>query len=272
MSNIKEKPYIGVTGLDQPREAEAVTRTFEHMDLTKPDGNRIGMIGLLVSERRLSFPDRERSRHPSLSTIRRIFETTQGKTFNTLHYNTYHEDNLSEQIEKLLGNTQLYTDKLCQGIQLNVRWPNVDAIKRTKELFPDLKVILQLGPNVLTSTPQQIAANLTPYIGEIDYALIDPSGGRNLITQVNTVAPVYNEIREIYPDLALVFAGGFRAGNVGKRLWLLFQMVGTTDFGTDAESGLRLQSRQNDSPTPFSVDKAHRYIRNSALFFKSSKK
>lgn len=267
MSNQKEKPYIGVTGLDQPREARAVVQSFTNMGLTDDDNRHQGMIGLLVSERRLLLPDRNRPRHPSLPTIRQILETTGGKVFNTLHYNTQHPNRLSDQMKKLLGDTGFYNDRLCHGVQLNMRWPDVDEIKRTKDSFPDLKVILQLGPNALTFNPQRIAEALSPYIGHIDYALIDPSAGRNVIPHVNTVAPVYNEISDAYPNLSLTFAGGYNARNARSRLWLLFQMVGTSNFGIDAESGLRSESHQANTDTSFNINMARRYIRNSATFF-----
>lgn len=267
MSNKKEKPYIGVTGLDQSQEARAVLQSFTNMGLTDDDSRHQGMIGLLVSERRLLQPERNRPRHPSLSTIREILETTGGKVFNTLHYNTQHPSRLSDQMRRLLGDTGFYNDGLCHGVQLNMSWPNVDEVKRTKDSFPDLKVILQLGPHVLTSNPQMIVEALLPYIGHIDYALVDPSAGRNIIPHVNTVAPVYNEIRDAYPDLNLTFAGGYNARNARTRLWLLFQMLGTSNFGIDAESGLRSESHQPNIDTSFNVNKARRFIRNSATFF-----
>lgn len=270
MDRLREKPYIGVTGITSAREAKIIAQAFVNAGLTDEPSSHRGMIGVLVSEKSLTFPTKARTKYPDLDQVHQIFEITHGKVFNTLHYHTYHELNLAQQLEQLLDQYGLYTDRLCEGIQLNIKWPSVDEVEKTKTTFPDLKIILQLGPRVLTEkSPKDIAANLAPYIPLIDYALIDPSGGRRRIFQVNTVVPLYNQIRDAYPDLPLVFAGGFDARNAITRLWVLSQAVGTTNFSIDAEGGLRIQSKQSLTTPPISESRAHGYIHTAALFFKT---
>lgn len=269
MDRLGEKPYIGVTGISNAREARAIVQTFISEGLTNEQSSHRGMIGILASERTLNPQSREGAQHPNLDSIRQIFSVTVGRAFNTLHYHTNHEGNLAGQLDRLVGKSGLYADSLCEGIQLNIKWPPVSEVEKIKNAFPDVKIILQLGPRVLTESPEDIASNLAPYVGLIDYALIDPSGGKNKIFAVNTVAPVHNQIRAAYPDLSLVFAGGFDARNVRRRLWLLLQTVGTTNFGVDAQGGLRMQSRQElPTPAPMSINRARGYIRNAALSFR----
>ncbi len=269
MEYLREKPYIGVTGISTPNEAATITQTFASEGLTNKGGNHIGMVGVLVDQRSLVARIRERIKYPNLDQIRQIFEATQGNTFNTLHYHTYHESTLASQLNQLLTSNSLYSDGLCNGVQLNMPWPPADDVIRTKITFPDLKIIIQLGPRILAeNNPEDIATNLTPYIGSIDYVLIDPSGGRNRIFKVNTVAPVHNRIREAYPDLSLGFAGGFNARNVRTRLWVLLQTAGTSNFSIDAEGGLRTQSQQGLT-APISIKRTRGYIQNTASFFRT---
>lgn len=271
----REKPYIGVTGIDQVSEAEAIAQTFINEGLTQPDSTHTGMVGLLVSPGTLRHPTIGTVKHPALAAIRQIFEATNGKAFNTLHYSTYDESRLSQQLQTLLDPTGLYADQLCQGIQLNIAWPPPAEVEKTRGMFPDIKIILQLGPRVLSEkSAEDIAAGLLPYKELIDYALIDPSGGRGMIFETKTVTPIYNHIKDVYPDLPMVFAGGFNARNVRTRIWLISQLIGPRDFGDfgiDAEKGLRVQKWSQDT-TDISIEKTTRYIRNAAIFFRAQPK
>lgn len=266
----REKPYIGVTGIARVREARKITQAFVREGLTEENSSHQGMIGLLASQRTLSAGVQLDIKYPPIEQISRIFETTRGMAFNTLHYHTYRKSTLAHQLEQLLDRNSLYSNGLCQGIQVNVAWPPPGEVEKTRINFPDLKIILQVGPRVLTENgPEEITANLASYIEMVDYVLIDPSGGRGRVFKVNTIAPVSNRIREMYPDLPLVFAGGFNARNARTRLWLLHQTVGTVDFSIDAENGLRVQHKDKQLPTPLSVTRASRYIQNAALFFRT---
>lgn len=269
MHSEHEKPYIGVTGIAQVSEAKSIAQTFVDEGLTEPDNTHKGMVGLLVSQRTLRRPTLGIERYPGLATIRQIFEITRGKAFNTLHYSTYDESHLSQQLQALLDPTGLYVDQLCHGIQLNIAWPPPAEIEETRGIFPEIKIILQLGPRVLSEkSAEDTAERLLPYEGLIDYALVDPSGGRGMIFETKTVAPIYNRIKEVYPDLPVVFAGGFNARNVRTRIWLLSQLVGPRDFGIDAEKGLRVQ-KKGQATTDLSIRKANRYIHHAASFFRA---
>lgn len=269
MAGNPEKPYIGVTGITRVGDANAIAETFVTSGLTEEASSHRGMIGLLVSQRTLSPNFQGRIKYPTLEQIRQIFEITKSRAFNTLHYHTYRSA-VAHQLETLLVQNRLYSDRLCQGLQLNIPWPPPAEVEKTRMTFPDLKIILQLGPKVLSENdPESIAANLAPYQELINYVLIDPSGGRGRVFAVNTIAPTSNRIRDLYPDLPLVFAGGFDGRNVRTRLWLLYQTVGTTNFSIDAEDGLRVQKRDKQSLTPFSIPRARRYVQNAALFFQT---
>lgn len=264
------EPYIGVTGISEIEEAKRITESFIKEDLATKGGGRRGMIGLLASQKTLSSGDQLRIKYPNLERIRQIFEATGGHAFNTLHYHTYQVAGVTEQLDELLSRNGLYADKLCEGVQLNISSPPPNEVEKTRVKFPDLKIILQLGPRMLTENgPITIAENLAPYIELVHYVLIDPSGGRGRVFKVNTIAPVYNQIRDKYPDVSMVFAGGFDGGNVRRRLWLLKQTVGTDNFSIDAEGGLRVQQVNIQPPAPFSISRARRYIHNASVFFRT---
>lgn len=270
MERLKEKPYIGVTGVANIKQAETISQAFIEAGLARSDSKHIGMMGFLASPKTLSPNFQGTVRYPTTETIRQITEQIGNNAFNVLHYHTYRVSNLGAQLEHLFGESGLYPDRLCQGVQLNLAKPPIGELAKTRLSFPHLKIILQLGPRVLTEqTPEEIVEHLAPYVELINYALIDPSGGRGRVFQINKVAPVHNRISAAYPNLPLAFAGGFDARNAQARLWLLFQTIGTTNFGIDAEGGLRIQHHDRELPSPLSTIKAYRYIQNAAEFFKA---
>lgn len=267
-----EKPYIGITGITQVYEVQSIVQSFIEEGLTTEDSPHKGMIGLLASSKTLRLVT-TRSKYPSITEIREIFLTTRGKAFNTLHFNTYNESGFNEELVALLGNTSLYEDHLCEGVQLNTTWPSIPQLERTKSLFPDLKIILQLGPKILGGRSIEeiildIATRLPAYEQCIDYALIDPSGGQGNPFELKQASIVYKQVKEIHPSLPVIFAGGLQATNVTRKLQLLSEVIGGKDFGIDAEWGLRTQ-KKGLLNTKISTKKARRYIHNAASFFKA---
>lgn len=274
-----EKPYIGVTGINLSQHAKAISQAFIEAGLTQEQSQHRGMVGLLVSQKTLSTRFSTIGRYPNLEQIRQILTISHDTAFNTLHYNTYKRSTLALQLDELLGTSRLYADGLCEGVQLNVFWPPVSEVEKIEQSFPDLKIILQLGPKALTESqrekttdflpsPEEIVANLAPYIDLVSYVLIDPSGGRGQSFQLNRIASIANHIRKAYPHLSLGFAGGFDATNARRRLWVLFQSIGITNFSIDAQGGLTTHHKDQRLPTQFNISKACNYIQNAALFFK----
>ncbi len=269
----RREPYIGVTGLVGVGEARVIAQAFRDEGLTQPDCKRRGMVGVLASPETLVTSGRRRIKYPSLPQMIRLLSITQKHAFNTIHYNNYLAKDLALQISSLLDYDGLYSDGLCEGIQFNKpigldQWPPVEEIDRIKQVYPELKVILQLGPRILGSLSSgNIVEMVAKYKDLTDYALVDPSGGRRRAFDVNTVFHLYNDLRVEFPELALGFAGGFDPKNVQTRLWVLSQVIGSRDFSIDAEGGLRLVGKDPNSPTAISAAKARRYIQQAALFF-----
>lgn len=266
----QEKPYTGVTGVTQVDEAKFVVQAFAKERLAEIGSNRIGMIGILTSQRTLASRNLWTERYPSLAVTREIFAATHGAAFNTLHYITYSPEDLSGQLSSLLNYKDLYADHLCEGVQLNISWPPLRELKETKNRFPDLKIILQIGPRILSQTStNDIVERLAAYEQLIQYVLIDPSGGRGTVFEPTSITPLYKQIKESFVNLGMVIAGGFDHKNVRGRLRLLSQAVGSTNFGIDAERGLRIQV-QGQSITKVSIPKVTEFVHNSAAFFRSN--
>ncbi len=267
MARIKEKPYIGVSGINSPYIAQKVAGAFQESGLdTSP--TRQGMVGILTSPE-TTIGESRGGRYPQIEKIRSLLEVTRPVAFNTLHHFSPRAEGIADQVASILWNDSLYADDICRGVQLNARWPLVRDLIQLKSDFPELKVILQIGPRILQNDPVDvIGSKFSQYRGLIDYALIDPSGGVGQFFSINEVAATYTALKNANPDATLGFAGGLHSGNVVARCWELFQMTASNDFSIDAENGLRVKSRKHRITADLSPQRTRNYILSAADYFK----
>jgi hypothetical protein len=267
MSVQKEKPYIGVAGVTLASTARIVAGTAR--EILTPSSKHQVAVGILTSAETSTGGNRG-GRYPALEKISSLFEITEPYAFNTLHHYARNSQGLTDQIASILWQDNLYARKLCGGVQLNTVWPSHWEVGRLKEIFPELKIILQIGPRVLDKdSPQDIAQKVKEYGDWLSYALIDPSGGKGRGITVNSVATVYNAVKDAMPDLTLGFAGGLDPKNVASRSWELFQMTGSGVFSIDAETGLRVRSRRHRPSAELSPQRTRNFLVNAANFFRS---
>ena len=233
-----ERPYIGVTGATTTQEVEHLVSAFRTNGVSK-EALHEPMIGILVSHKTLNGQTVLNRRYPDFANVPSLLKITENYSFNTIHYNSRQMDGLSDQIKGLFVGG-IYTDGLCRGIQLNIPWPPIKEISYVKRAFPDLKIIMQLSQTSLAGlSPRETTRLVAKYADMIDYALIDPSGGKGIPFNPRGVIPYYLDLQEELPNLALGFAGGFTGENVKKRCRELIDLVGADSFSIDAEGGLR---------------------------------
>lgn len=262
---IKEKPYIAVTGVGDRLGAQAVAAAFADVGPTLC--NHVGMVGYLVSDRTLAGEPPGNSRYVPIDDLADLLALTGKSAVNAIHYYNSERNQLPEQLSCLFAKDGIYRAGLCRTVQLNMNWPDVTHLQAIRQTLPDLRIILILsGRSQRHVALPQIGQMLRKYHSLVDFLLIDPSGGRGVTFEADYIAPFYATAREALPNTPFVLAGGFSAKNVTSRLQVLADCLETSDFGTDAETGLRDVS-QADRHGVFSASTATAYIRQAAAFF-----
>lgn len=257
---MKERPYIGVTGPTTREEVRHLVRSFE-VNRISQETSHLPMVGILVSHKTLNGQEVLNRRYPAFGQVHALLAEASLYTFNTIHYNSREMLDLADQIKGIFMG-QIYDEKLCRAIQLNIPWPPIDQVKEVKQFFPDLKIIMQLSHRSLAGkTPIEVAQLLEGYGKSFDYVLIDPSGGRAQIFAPNEVVPYYFSIKEKFPDLIVGFAGGFTGENVLPRCRELIKLVGEKDFSIDAEGGLRNKISEEFGDDLYDAEKVEAYIK-----------
>jgi phosphoribosylanthranilate isomerase len=134
-------------------------------------------------------------------------------------------------IEKLYEDYERNQPPFSFGIQLNINWPDPNDVKRIKDTYPKLSIILQVSG---FSSLEKVKS----YYGFCDYILIDSSKGRGIEFNLNEVVKAYRTIQEYIPT-TIGIAGGFSPENVRGRVLDLRKSLRTDNFCIDAQNRLR---------------------------------
>ena len=202
------------------------------------------MLGFLVSYKTLAQGRNPGNlRYPELSDLSPLLEAAKDKAFVTIHYNTRNREGLSDEVHALLEHDKISERELCDGLQLNVTWPDPVQVREIKDRYPELKLIISLSRDAMglpanPIPPKEIAERASVYSDAADYVLVDPSGGWGIPFDADHAASVYEALSDYVPA-ARGFAGGLSGENARETVSRLSEALGSVDFSIDAESLLR---------------------------------
>lgn len=220
--------YVGITGFTDEDQVYQVTNLLlPDMLLQKL------MVGVLVSHKTLhGETNKWPNRYPKMDKIGQIF-VKHPQVLNIVHYHTSEQTDLFAQLELVMK----YAGDSCDGIQLNIVWPDPKEIQKFKKIFPEKKIVLQLSRTILNQPPDHVARRLViDYEGLIDYVLLDASGGQGLDLDANFLLPYVEKIKLMPQPVDIVVAGGLWSNN----LYLLDPLLSVyPDLSIDAEGNLR---------------------------------
>ncbi len=253
----KHPPYVGVTGFMNQREVGRVYRAIQ------PDCPAKLMVGVLLSDKTLrgelnshpsSFPRRE--------DIANIFQPsgTQPLALNLLHYNTHDTSALYSQLLKAMQ----YGGPNCHGFQLNVAWPDREAIRALRMVYPGIVIVLQIGKqafDMVHNDVGRLAQRLSIYYKDIiDYVLFDMSGGVGVPLNIELCRKYLDYLtrQNLHEYFGLGVAGGLSANSVSD-VGVLFE-----DYPylcMDAQGKLR------DSEGNLNVCTAHSFVQLASRWY-----
>ncbi len=254
--------YIGVTGFTNREQVRAV---LERTPLDIRAGGPRLMVGVLMSYRTLrGMPASNPKRYPAREDVFGIFQESPD-CLNLVHYNTREQRDLAHQLEDALG----WAGPLCDGIQLNVVWPDPKAIQSLKLARPRVKIVLQINSGTMEACNNdavRVASRMSEqYASLIDYVLVDHSGRRGEPLEPVHAMAYLTELmyqREFAgAAYQLGVAGGLCADNLSRLLLPIKRMMPSINI--DAEGGLRTDDNLD-------IDKVLAYLGAAKSFFSRS--
>ncbi len=250
------KPYIGISCITSVVEAEFVAKIFLQNGFSKK-ANYQGAIGYAITWKILRKKHSTNTRYVS---VENLFSTMSQNTdfgMNVVHFvpepNTHSQ--FIDDMKALFLQTGIYNNAICRNLQLNYASSiSSDALKEVKHIFPDLKIIFQIGyEEIYTKHADNFIKNLQSYAPCIDAVLIDPSQGTGTGIELDTVhiSSLLKKLQMQFSKLQIGFAGGLKVSNLEKNLKKFSQLTNNF-FSFDIESGVR--SAEDDTLNLISVD------------------
>lgn len=248
--------YIGVTGFT---ERWQLLGTLPHVP-TEVD--RLFMVGVLATQKSLlGLPGGNSKRNPKVEDIASIFPV-DWRTLNLLHYCTRDQTNLFEQFVGALG----WAGGRCDGIQMNIVWPDPTAVLRLRKRAPKLSIVLQINRGAMAAhkgDAEAVAEHASEVYGDIvDYIHVDASGGKG-IPLVPTDACAYlielaNQREKRRQKYQLVVAGGIDADNIVELLTPIRMLV--PEVGVNVEGRVRTDDLLDPTKVAHYIAKAYSFM------------
>jgi len=259
---MKQKPYIGVTGVTTKEEVKSAVEAFAEAGFSMASSH-IPSLGYLVSYKTLNAMPHDNRRYPLFIDLPILLNAAGNNVQTMIHYNSREMDTLADQVSKIFQG--IYDQGLCKAMQLNIVWPDDNQVEKIRKRFPDMKIVLQLSDRAMyDKSIETICSKVTLYKGLADYVLIDPSGGRSKEFLMSNSLEIYYGLIEY--GFTIGFAGGFTGGNVKEKLKMLKEMIGTNEFSIDAEGGLRdkrISDKYGDDD--FNIEKVKKYLKEASI-------
>lgn len=215
-------PYVGVTGFTKSAEVQAV------LDALPANLPRKLMVGVLANretlrgKKALRFP----KRYPKKGKIADIFPSDH-RVLNLIHYSSSSEGlTLAHEMVEMRVE---HGSSLCHGVQVNIAWPDPNYLHVYRGMVEHLEssaispqptnevIVLQVGRDALEQcgyNPFAVAARLREYEGNVNYVLLDQSGGRGEPFTRDMAALTMTVADQMPKSMGLVLAGGLSALSV----------------------------------------------------------
>lgn len=141
--------------------------------------------------------------------LRALFQPNS-RVFNVLHWADYdYPLCLTKSNDLVLACKE--AGPYLQGLQLDMIWPRPALIKEFKKKLPDIEIILQIGRQALAYMEERLERlpdALVPYLRDVDYFLIDESGGEGKGMVVARTLQHLQEMLYVTTPEKLAVAGG----------------------------------------------------------------
>lgn len=224
-----ERQYTGVCDVIDPDDVRAMLAELRG---SRADRNRRLMIGVMthpaVINPSASMSEEVRqaiqSEFPTIEDLSRGF-IDDPDVMNTIHYaDLYGPDgprkageapNVLTNLEKCVE----YGGPNLNAIQLDIAWPDPDALKEFRKRHPKVEIVLQLGKFSFGEDgkidEKDVTRRLQEYGKAVDHVLLDLSMGKGRRMTEDDVAALKRlmwTIQDTTPDIGLAIAGGLGAG------------------------------------------------------------
>lgn len=254
--------YVGICDFSNKEESLNTAQLFQLLCRQSGIRDRKLMIGVMMSYNTLTGqPSKYSAVWPKKEDISDIF-VEHPFAFNTLHYADYEaETKITD-----LAAAAFWGGPRLHAIQLDMVWPNPEMIRALREMYPKIKIVLQVNRKsfaLVGESPRRLVKELVLYGDTIDYVLLDRSQGEGKPMDAEFLLPFVEEISRRLLHLDLAVAGGLGPETVD----LIKPLQGACPaISWDAQSKMRRSGNKMD---PIDWPEAYQYLGRSITLLRS---
>lgn len=204
-------PYIGITDFTSTEQVRTMRAVFQKHFSTS--SKRKLHIGVMISHKTLNgIPTIWSEAFPPKDKIADIFAFDD--VYNCLHYVDYIHNSDFKDFARAIG----YGGINIHAIQLDMIWPDPGQVANGVHTSrKNIEVILQVGNKAIEEAhndPTEVVQRLEDYEKVIHRVLLDKSMGRGHSMDAIGLLPFVRAIKERFPDMGLVVAGGLSPDSI----------------------------------------------------------
>jgi len=252
------RPYIGIC--DFPTSIQALALSKMMSAESNPLSQRLLMVGVMISRKTLNgIPSKWTKVWPPKEQLRRIF-VQHHRAFNCLHYADFD----GEDVFLNLLRASTFGGPNLDALQLDMIWPDINALWDFRDTREDLKIVLQVNSRAmeqLDNDPERVALRIEEYSPAINYVLLDKSMGRGQGMDAQALLPYCRAIRACTPELGLAVAGGLGPDTLHLAEPVVDEFP---DVSLDAQGQLRVNGSSLD---PIDWGRAVIYLKRAVKMF-----
>lgn len=243
-----DAPYIGITGFTTKSEILKALNYGAKGRHTE----RYLMAGILLSSNTKSgIKNRYPNRYPEYKNIPKI-SFAADEIITLLHYSSDNPEQLGkEMVEIFLDFRDI---AFIDGFQINACWPDIEHLEYFAHEFGKAIIVLQIGYKalqIIEENPKLLVEKLRAgYTDCIDSILLDTSGGKGKLLDINKIDPYLDALYESELEINIGIAGGLKGGTLsnGQDFYSFLKPFAEKypDLSIDAEGQLRTEDDHLD--------------------------
>lgn len=246
-------PYVGITDFTSFKQVTRMLEVFRRHKSSR--SKHVLHVGVMMSYKTLHGIENKWSKvFPPNEVITDIFRPHDDDVYYCLHYADYDHDTRFTDLARGLG----YAGPFVHALQLDMPWPDLGVIASGVHTSRrQIEVILQIGKRSIDecdNDPVEVIRRLEDYRGIIHRVLLDKSMGRGLGMNAGELIPFARAIKERFPNLGPVVAGGLGPDTIDLVEPLVREFP---EVSIDAQGKLRPSGNALD---PIDWDMAGKYL------------
>jgi hypothetical protein len=200
-------PYIGITDFAARNQSFAMADLFTRVSRGFDFNRRKLMVGVMMSYKTLNnLPTKWATAWVPKEEVADLF-VRHPAVLNTLHYADY---NGVDVYNNLCRATQ-YGGREMHALQLDMVWPDPEAVRRYRDRNPNIRIVLQVNAvalDLVDNRPSGVIQKLVEYGPALDYVLLDKSMGQGLGMNTKALRPFIQAILGSELSCGIAVAGG----------------------------------------------------------------